>query len=130
MRTAGVSEEKRRHVVGPVADLPPGSHRVVEVAGREIGVFNIGGRIYGLPNRCPHQAGPVCTARVLTGTLRADEGTDWRPQWVHDGEVIACPWHGLEFHVPTGRSLAYPRIRLRPYDVTVEDGEIVVWTRR
>ena len=32
-------------------------------------------------------------------------------------EVIACPWHGLEYHVPTGRCLAYPEITLRRYPV-------------
>jgi nitrite reductase (NADH) small subunit len=129
-RKVGVPDEAmRRYVIGSVADLPPGAHRVVEVAGRQIGVFNIRGRIYGLHNRCPHQAGPVCRASGLTGTLRADERTGWRPEWVHDGEVIACPWHGLEFHVPTGQCLAYPRIRLRRYEVSVDGDEIVVWMR-
>ncbi|HYZ02318.1 MAG TPA: Rieske 2Fe-2S domain-containing protein, partial [Candidatus Binatia bacterium] len=55
-----MSEE---HVVGELADFPEGTHRVVRVGNREIGVFNIRGRFYGLPNLCPHQTGPVCEAR-------------------------------------------------------------------
>jgi nitrite reductase/ring-hydroxylating ferredoxin subunit len=43
-----------------------------------------------------------------------------------EGEVIACPWHGLEYHVPTGRCLAYPHISLRRYDVRVEGEDVVV----
>ncbi len=43
-----------------------------------------------------------------------------------DDEVITCPWHGLEYHVPTGRCLAYPEITLRRYPVAVCDGEVVV----
>jgi nitrite reductase/ring-hydroxylating ferredoxin subunit len=113
-------------VVGRRADFPEGSHKVVEVGGREIGVFNIGGRFYGLPNRCPHQGGPLCEGRRTTGTLVSDAAGDWRPRWELEGEVIACPWHGLEYHVPTGRCLAYPEITLRRYEVTVRGEDVVV----
>jgi 3-phenylpropionate/trans-cinnamate dioxygenase ferredoxin subunit len=111
-------------VVGRVADFPIGTHRVVEVDGRSIGVFNIGGRFYGLLNRCAHQGGPLCAARRTTGTLVA--GADWRPEWKYEGEIVACPWHGLEYHVPTGRCLAFPHIRVRTYEVTVVGDDVVV----
>ena len=113
-------------VVGRVADFPEGSHRVVDVDGRPVGVFNIGGRFYGLLSRCAHQGGPLCTGRLMTGTLIADADGDWRPRWALEGEVIACPWHGLEYHVPTGRCLAYPHISVRRYDVRVEGDDVVV----
>lgn len=121
------STRYERHVVGARADFPDGTHRVVEVAGREIGVFNIRGELYGLPNICPHQTGPVCSGRIVTGSLRSAESTGWKTEWVHDGEVIVCPWHGLEYHVPTGQCLAYPHIRLRRYAVDVDDrGNVAV----
>jgi nitrite reductase/ring-hydroxylating ferredoxin subunit len=113
-------------VVGRLADFPPGSHKVVEANGRRLGVFNINGDLYGLPNICPHQTGPLCEGRIATGTLKADAETGWRPRWVMEDEVIACPWHGIEYHVPTGRCLAYPEITLRRYPVSVRDGEVVV----
>ena len=113
-------------VVGTAADFPPGTHRVVEVDGREVGVFNIGGRLYGLANRCAHQGGPLCAGKVVTGTL-VSEAPDFKPRWTLDGEIVACPWHGLEYHVPTGRCLADPRISIRRYDVTL-DGDAVVVT--
>jgi nitrite reductase (NADH) small subunit len=113
-------------VVGRAADFPEGTHRVVVVDGREVGVFNVGGRMYGLANRCAHQGGPVCAGRRATGTLVASEQDGWRPRWELEGEVIACPWHGLEYHVPTGRCLAYPQISLRRYDVRVEGEDVVV----
>jgi nitrite reductase/ring-hydroxylating ferredoxin subunit len=113
-------------VVGRAEDFPEGSHRVVEAAGRQIGVFNIAGRLYGLPNLCPHQTGPLCEGRRTTGTLLADATSDWKPRWALDGEVIACPWHGLEYHVPTGRCLAYPAITLRRYAVSVRGEDVVV----
>jgi nitrite reductase (NADH) small subunit len=113
-------------VVGRLADFPDGTHRVVEVGGRQIGVFNIRGELFGLPNLCPHQTGPLCEGRTVTGTLEADADSGWAPRWTLDGEVVACPWHGLEYHVPTGRCLAYPQITLRRYDVSVRDGDVVV----
>jgi nitrite reductase (NADH) small subunit len=112
-------------VVGTPADFPEGTHRVVTVDGREVGVFNIGGRLYGLANRCAHQGGPLCEARRTTGTITA-EAPDFKPRWTMEGEVIACPWHGLEYHVPTGQCLAFPRIHIRRYDVTVAGDDVVV----
>jgi nitrite reductase (NADH) small subunit len=113
-------------VVGRLADFPEGTHRIVTVEGREVGVFNIGGRLYGLLNRCAHQGGPLCAARRTTGTLVADAAGGWRPRWELDGEVVACPWHGLEYHVPTGRCLAYPHIVVGRYEVSVEGDDVVV----
>jgi nitrite reductase (NADH) small subunit len=113
-------------VVGKLADFPQGTHRVVRAGRREIGVFNIGGDLYALPNICPHQTGPLCEGRIASGTLLANAETDWKPRWALEDEVIACPWHGLEYHVPTGQCLAYPEITLRRYPVSVRDGDIVV----
>jgi nitrite reductase (NADH) small subunit len=113
-------------VVGRLADFPEGTHRVVHVAGREVGIFNVHGTLHALPNLCPHQTGPLCAGRAATGTLAADRDSEWKPRWVMDDEVIACPWHGLEYHVPTGQCLAYPEITLRRYPVQVRGDDVVV----
>jgi nitrite reductase/ring-hydroxylating ferredoxin subunit len=113
------------HVVGTVADFPPGTHRVVRVGRAEVGIFNVGGRFYALPNVCPHQYGPLCEGGV-TGTTACSAETGWRFAWVREGEVVACPWHGLEFDVTTGRCLASPRLRVRQYPVAVADGRVTV----
>jgi nitrite reductase (NADH) small subunit len=44
--------------------LPLGACLVREIAGRSIGLFNLGGRSYALHNRCPHSGGPACLWRV------------------------------------------------------------------
>jgi nitrite reductase/ring-hydroxylating ferredoxin subunit len=56
-------KEREEHLVGAITDFPEGSHKVVKVGRREIGIFNVGGRLYGLPNLCPHQTGPLCEGR-------------------------------------------------------------------
>ena len=55
-----------RHVVATVDEIPPGGRKIVEIAGRSLGVFNIGGEYFALRNRCPHQGGPLCVGH-LTG---------------------------------------------------------------
>ena len=122
-----MAEESEGHVVGYLSDFPEGTHRVVRVGRREVGVFNVGGQFYGLPNLCPHQTGPLCAGRKpATGALISRRENDWKFEWVQEGEVVACPWHGLEYHVPTGRCLAYPNVNLRTYEVFVEDGRVKV----
>lgn len=115
-----------QHVVGDVSDFPEGTHRVVKIGRREIGVFNIGGEFYGLPNVCPHQTGPLCEGKATTGTLVANRENDWKFEWDYEGEIVTCPWHGLEYHVPTGRCLAFSNINLRRYEVVAEDGKVKV----
>lgn len=120
------AREKAAHVVGELSEFPEGTHKVVKIGGRQIGVFNIGGKFYGLPNVCPHQTGPLCEAKFLTGTLVQNSETNWQTEWIRDGEIVICPWHGLEYEVPTGQCLAFPGIRLRNYEVFVEGGQVMV----
>ena len=113
------------YVVGTVEELPIGAKRVVKIDGVEIGVFNVKGAFYALPNRCLHQGGPLCEGNV-GGTIRATKASGWKPEFAHEGEILVCPWHGLEFNVTTGRCLARRGARLRQYRVRVVDGEIRV----
>ena len=36
-----------RHVVAPVSEIAPGTSKIVDVAGRSIGVFNVNGDMRG-----------------------------------------------------------------------------------
>lgn len=110
------------HVVAPVSELPPGERRIVEVEGRSIGVFNVGGSYYALRNACPHQGAPLCLGSLGGTSAPAAPG---EYVWEREGEILSCPWHGWEFDIRTGRSLFDPRkTRVRSYEVAVEpDGE-------
>jgi nitrite reductase (NADH) small subunit len=114
------------HVVGALDDFPSGSHRVLQVSDRSVGVFNIAGQLYALRNVCPHQAGPVCETKKTTGTLMAPPENGFNPVWTQQGEIIVCPWHGLEYHVPSGRCLADRQLRLRRYRVIVVADEVLL----
>lgn len=113
------------HTVCRVEELPAGSHRVVRAGRRELGVFNIRGELHAIPNLCPHQRGPLCEGSV-SGALDYGPHTDWQLAWIWEDEVVTCPWHSLEFHVPSGQCLALPDVRLRKFDVRNVDGDVRV----
>jgi 3-phenylpropionate/trans-cinnamate dioxygenase ferredoxin subunit len=113
-----------KHVVATVAEIPPGSRKLVTVRGRSIAVFNLQGEFFGLFNRCPHQGGPMCEG-ILTGLIESDE--PGRYKYSRKGEIIRCPWHGWEFDIRTGQSWCDPtRVRARRYAVAVEPGTRLV----
>ncbi|MEJ2887376.1 Rieske (2Fe-2S) protein [Actinomycetospora aeridis] len=111
------------HAVARLDELPPGTRKIVEVDGRSIGVFNVGGRLHALRNTCPHQGAPLCLGTV-GGTMADGAPGQYVP--AREGEILTCPWHGWEFDLTTGRSLVDPaRTRVRAYEVTV-DGDAVI----
>ena len=109
-----------KHVVGLAADIPAGQHKVFDVQGRSVGVFNINGAFYALLNRCPHEGGPLCEG-TITGLRQAKAPGEY--VYSRPGEILRCPWHGWEFDIKTGQSWFDPQgTRVRPYPVSVEAG--------
>ncbi|HEX5415466.1 MAG TPA: Rieske 2Fe-2S domain-containing protein [Chloroflexota bacterium] len=115
----------KEHIVARVEEIPVGAKRIVNLDGVEIGIFNVKGTYYALPNHCFHQGGPLCEGFV-GGTVMTTAASGWKPEWVQEGEIVVCPWHGMEFNITTGRCLARRRARLRQFRVRVADGEIRV----
>jgi nitrite reductase/ring-hydroxylating ferredoxin subunit len=112
-----------KYVVASVDEIPPGERKILDVAGRSIGVFNVDGDYFALRNRCPHQGGALCDGK-LWGILKADVPGAF--EYSPHKEILTCPWHGWEFHVRTGQSWCDPRrLRVRSYQVSVEDGSVV-----
>lgn len=113
-----------RHVVASLAELPPGSRKLVEAEGRRIAVFNVNGEFFAINDRCPHEGGSLCKGK-LTSLVQSNEPGEF--QLSRDGEILRCPWHGWEFDLRTGRSVCDPRtMRVRLYEVRVEHGDEVL----
>lgn len=107
-----------QHIVATVDEIPPGERKIVEVAGRSIGIFNLNGVFFALRNRCPHQGGPLCTGSL--GGLVISSGPG-EYDYSRAGEMVRCPWHGWEFDICTGQSWFDPtHVRVRKYAVTIE----------
>lgn len=113
-----------KHVVCRASEIPVGERKIVEIAGRSIGVFNVKGKFYALRNSCPHELAPLCRGLVTGTTLPSQPG---EYIWARDGEIIRCPWHGWEFDITNGQSIFNPhKMRVKSYKVTVESAQGVM----
>jgi 3-phenylpropionate/trans-cinnamate dioxygenase ferredoxin component len=96
--------------VAPLDEFPPGSTKIVTLGWTSIGVYNCGGELYALEDRCSHDDGPLC------------EG-----DWDEDMCRVVCPRHGSAFDLRTGRPMSLPAFEpVETYPVTVEDGIVKV----
>ena len=114
-----------RFEVCPVEDLQEGDRTMVEVDGREIGVFNVEGEYYAIENDCCHLGGPVCEGKV-TREIVAEHPEPGRrvEERFSDNPTIACPWHGYEYELSSGDHIGVGDPSLTTFDVIVEDGVI------
>jgi 3-phenylpropionate/trans-cinnamate dioxygenase ferredoxin subunit len=95
-----------------VADLPLGAHRVVEVDGAQVAVFNLEGEFYAIEDVCTHDGG------ILTGGPI-------------EGNQIVCPRHGARFCIKTGEALTPPAFEpTATFPVRVENDEVQVRDER
>jgi nitrite reductase/ring-hydroxylating ferredoxin subunit len=115
------TEDEGLHYVADVDEIAESERIIVEVNGREIGVFNINGEFHALLNYCTHQGGPVCEGPV-TGTMCADE--DFQLEYCREDEILSCPWHAWEFDARTGEHLAQTGHKIPTYEVVTKDGSI------
>jgi nitrite reductase (NADH) small subunit len=94
-------------IVAKVADVPEGSAKMVEAGGKQIALFNAGGKFYAVDNTCKHRGGPLAEGEL-------------------DGTTVACPWHGWEYDITTGANLDDPGVKLGCYAVKAEGDDILV----
>lgn len=112
-----------RHAVAALADVPPGARKLVEAAGRPIVIFNVGGRLFAVSNRCPHAGGSLFHGKQVGLTVSDSPG---RYSYSRQGEILRCPWHSWEFDLATGKSWCDPTsVRVKAYPVDVETGTSV-----
>jgi nitrite reductase (NADH) small subunit len=93
--------------VATLSELQEGSGKPVEVNGKAIALFNVGGQVYAIDNTCLHRGGPLGDGML-------------------EGEVVTCPWHMWEYNVRTGEFVANPEIKVATYPVQVEGTDIKV----
>jgi 3-phenylpropionate/trans-cinnamate dioxygenase ferredoxin subunit len=94
--------------VCPLAELPPGTRRIVEWEDLEIGVFNCGGELLAIEDRCSHDNGPLAEGEFQT-----------------DSCTVECPRHGSLFDLRTGVPKTLPAyVPVDTFPVLVE-GDIV-----
>ena len=91
-----------------VEELAPGEMRLLEWEDLEIGVFNCGGNLYAIEDRCSHDDGPLA------------EG-----EFDPDNCTVECPRHGSVFDLKTGKPMTLPAyVPVDTYQVIVENEKI------
>ena len=104
--------------VCPLAELPPGSMRLVEHDGTKIGVFNCDGTLYAIEDRCSHDDGPLAEGEFNAGRLhgrvpaprlavRPDDRQAEDAPRLCSGEDVHDGRRGRHHH-PGGRVMATP----------------------
>ncbi len=88
-------------------EVPEGTGTIVEVAGRKIALFNVGGVFHAIDNTCKHRGGPLGEGEL-------------------DGVNVTCPWHGWEYDVTTGANLDDPNIKVACFAVRTDGDDILV----
>ena len=96
--------------LGPLADLPEGTARRVELADHVVCVVRIGDDVYAIGDRCSHQ-----DISLSEGEVDCEE------------KQIECWKHGSAFSLVTGEPESLPATKPVPvYDARVVDGQIEV----
>lgn len=90
----------------PLKMLPPGTSTTVEVGGKTVALFNVGGTIHAISDACMH-AGQSLGYGIL------------------EGNVVRCRGHGWRFDIRTG-NIVGSDIGVSCYSARVEDGTILV----
>jgi 3-phenylpropionate/trans-cinnamate dioxygenase ferredoxin subunit len=94
--------------VCPLEELGPGEMRLVEWEDVEIGVFNCGGNLYAIEDRCSHDDGPLA------------EG-----EFDPESCTVECPRHGSLFDLKTGKPKTLPAYApVDTFAVIIEDEKI------
>ena len=96
--------------VAAADEFPPGSSKIVRQGMLFVGVYNCGGELYAIEDRCSHDDGPVCLG-----------------VWDEEECTVTCPRHGAQFDLKTGKALSLPAyLPVRTFPVRVEDGTIKI----
>jgi nitrite reductase (NADH) small subunit len=108
--------------------IAEGERQTVDIDGTPVTVFNLGERYVAYVDRCLHQGGPACSGGTLHPLLTASIEPDGevREYFAEGVRVIACPWHGWEYDLETGEALWNRSRRLRPANVEVEGGDLLI----
>ena len=94
-----------------VIDLQPGQSKCVQANGKEIVVFNVNGKFYGIDNICLHAGGPL-----NEGFVDAEKCQ------------VTCSWHGWGYDLSTGKCVTHPKqdVFTGSYRVNVQGDELFV----
>ena len=89
-------------------EVPQGERKRFEVNGKLITLFNLGGELFAIYDKCPHKK----TAPLIRGKL--------------SGTGIKCPNHGYRFDLKTGKCDRGDEWNTPTFQVKIDRGKILI----
>jgi 3-phenylpropionate/trans-cinnamate dioxygenase ferredoxin subunit len=94
--------------VAAVADIKIEEAFPFELDGKEFAIYRLGDDYHVLEDVCPH-----AYALLSSGLI--------------DGEIVECPLHQAQFHIPTGKCLGGPATQgVNKVPVRIENEDVLV----
>lgn len=98
--------------VASTEEIPVNQHKLIDVDGSDIIVFNVDDNYYALEDVCSHDGSEISSGHV-------------------EGGCIVCPRHGAKFDIKTGAVKSAPAYEdIEAFEIKVEDGNIFVKDHR
>lgn len=94
--------------LGPLAAMPDGIGRRVDVGDDRIAVFRLGDEVHAIGDRCSHAEASLSEGEVV-------------------GNEVECPRHGALFDITTGAPLSLPATKSVPtHQVEILEGMVLL----
>ncbi len=89
-----------------VSELEKNTGRTLDMGGKKVALFNVGGKFYALASGCMHRGAPLGDGHL-------------------EGTKVKCSWHAWEFDVKTGACDIMPDEKQPTYPTKIEKD--MVW---
>ena len=97
--------------VGSIEDFPEGKLKKVQVAGQNVVVASIGGKIFAIHDSCTHKGAPLSKGEL-------------------EGTIVVCPRHGGQFDIMTGKVVSPPPMKDEAtFEVQIRGSDVLLRKR-
>lgn len=103
-----MSENNSWHLVAKTGEVLIDEPKSVKIGDDYVAIYNVDGTYYATDDICTHEFASLCEGFI-------------------DGDIVECPLHAGQFHIPTGKAMSPPVTEdLRTFPVKVEGDDIYV----
>ena len=103
-----MTENNDWHLVAKTDEVQEEEPKAVQVGNQYIAIYRVDGKFYATDDICTHEFASLCEGFI-------------------DGDIIECPLHAGQFHIPTGKAMSPPVTEdLKTFAVKVEGDDLYV----
>lgn len=103
-----MTENNDWHLVAKTDEVQEEEPKAVQVGNQYIAIYRVDGKFYATDDICTHEFASLCEGFI-------------------DGDIIECPLHAGQFHIPTGKAMSPPVTEdLKTFAVKLEGDDLYV----